>query len=323
MPAFITHYLYGVDLYKNLSSTSLKQIIHTHIGAYRLGLQGPDIFFYNPLCMIQQKERNIGSQMHETNVSCFFRNYLRIMKTLTPDASETALAYFCGLIAHNTLDSYIHPYVYYRAGFHPDSKIAGKYYFGMHQEIETCMDFLLLHREKNMPPSQFHTSKIVHLPPSQLRLLSYVLSHTLKKTYPDMNYVGTSFLGIHLAFFSIKAATTVLHSNHGRRKKFLHGLENRLLGYHLVATNINWDGMTDRYDAMNHSRKLWKNPWNPDVVSTQTVEELYEQAKERYLSIIPLLEDFYQCTRHEIRTKEKPLLKELGNFSYHSGFPCK
>ena len=43
---------------------------------YQLGLQGPDIFFYNLPILRHRDYRNVGTHMHESHVNLFFRNYL-------------------------------------------------------------------------------------------------------------------------------------------------------------------------------------------------------------------------------------------------------
>ena len=46
MPGFTTHYLFGVDACRRLTSTSMHNMIRRDHSAYALGLQGPDLFFY-------------------------------------------------------------------------------------------------------------------------------------------------------------------------------------------------------------------------------------------------------------------------------------
>ena len=47
MPGFTTHYLLGIKTYKDIPENKLKSIISKHQWLYLLGLQGPDMFFYN------------------------------------------------------------------------------------------------------------------------------------------------------------------------------------------------------------------------------------------------------------------------------------
>ena len=46
MPGFVTHYLFGLDAYRQIHSESIRQNLHKNHSAFALGLQGPDIFFF-------------------------------------------------------------------------------------------------------------------------------------------------------------------------------------------------------------------------------------------------------------------------------------
>ena len=47
MPGFATHDLLGREVYRALQDPSLRCCIRRHTASYRLGLQGPDLFYYN------------------------------------------------------------------------------------------------------------------------------------------------------------------------------------------------------------------------------------------------------------------------------------
>ena len=48
MPSLATHFLFGQDVFKE-TDNSIERTIKKSFGAFRLGLQGPDIFFYDQL----------------------------------------------------------------------------------------------------------------------------------------------------------------------------------------------------------------------------------------------------------------------------------
>lgn len=52
MPGYVTHYIFGREVYHNLKNNSLKKNLYYNRAAYGLGLQGPDIFFiiFLPMC---------------------------------------------------------------------------------------------------------------------------------------------------------------------------------------------------------------------------------------------------------------------------------
>ena len=73
MPGFTTHYIIGMKAYNDLKNNQLKHIIAKYRWLYQLGVQGPDIFFYNIPILRHRDYRNVGSYMHEAHVGDFFR----------------------------------------------------------------------------------------------------------------------------------------------------------------------------------------------------------------------------------------------------------
>ena len=73
MPGFTTHYILGMKAYNNMPSGQLKFVIAKYRWLYQLGLQGPDMFFYNLPILRHRDYRNVGSYMHEHHVNQFFR----------------------------------------------------------------------------------------------------------------------------------------------------------------------------------------------------------------------------------------------------------
>ena len=67
MPGFTTHYLLGVKAYNDLPNNQLRRIISKYRWLYQLGLQGPDMFFYNIPILRHRDYRNVGSYMHENH----------------------------------------------------------------------------------------------------------------------------------------------------------------------------------------------------------------------------------------------------------------
>ena len=73
MPGFTTHYVLGMKAYNDMPQNNLKFIIAKYRWLYQLGLQGPDMFFYNLPILRHRDHRNVGSHMHEHHVNDFFR----------------------------------------------------------------------------------------------------------------------------------------------------------------------------------------------------------------------------------------------------------
>ena len=86
MPGFTTHYLFGVDACRRLTSTSMHNMIRRDHSAYALGLQGPDLFFYSlPSYLMHRK--NIGDLAHRKDTGQFFANLLQSRKLFAGNQS--------------------------------------------------------------------------------------------------------------------------------------------------------------------------------------------------------------------------------------------
>lgn len=60
------------------------------------------------------------------------------------EAVEVGLSYLMGLLAHYTLDTSLHPYVYARTGYDPADPYAPKATMGIHFRLEAAIDANLI-----------------------------------------------------------------------------------------------------------------------------------------------------------------------------------
>ena len=117
MPGFTTHYILGVKAYGKLESSVLKYIISKYRWLYQLGLQGPDMFFYNIPILRHRDYRNVGSYMHESHVNDFFTNALYEIQSMeSKQKQQQAISYIAGFLCHYVGDYICHPYIYARIG---------------------------------------------------------------------------------------------------------------------------------------------------------------------------------------------------------------
>ena len=64
MPGFTTHYLFGITSYKTLNHSGFKRNLKKNHAAFSLGLQGPDIFFYDVPAYLIYRSNIIASTAH-------------------------------------------------------------------------------------------------------------------------------------------------------------------------------------------------------------------------------------------------------------------
>lgn len=143
MPGFVTHYIFGVNAYKQIDNSDIHNIIYRNRQAYSLGLQGPDLFYYFMPASLGFKP-NIANIIHKKKTNEFFRQLIASVSSLTRHQDyETAFAYIEGFMGHYLLDTAMHPYVYSRVGTSISNRTLGE-----HFAIETDIDREVLWKYK-------------------------------------------------------------------------------------------------------------------------------------------------------------------------------
>ena len=182
MPGFTTHYILGMKAYNDLPQSYLKFVITKYRWLYQLGLQGPDMFFYNFPILRYRDHRNVGSYMHEHHVNDFFRcAFDRLSRIQSKQQKEEGMAFLCGFICHYVGDSICHPYVYGRIGY--DIQNPGGYYHGLHAKLENDIDALLLKKYKKKKPSQFNQAATICLNGMETQFISSFLSACINDAF--------------------------------------------------------------------------------------------------------------------------------------------
>lgn len=317
MPGFTTHYLFGLNTYRQLDNRSLKRIIHENRTAYSLGLQGPDVFFYF-LPSYTLHPVNIGAVAHTDNTGEFLRHLINSRKLFkTAKEQKIAEAYIAGFLGHYTLDTHCHPYVYWKTDF----KEKNSRYHGCHMSLETDIDTELLQFYKHLLPSAFRQDATIRLTRLQFRTIAAILYYVYKKTYPEL---GILYPTMCAAIRSMQIGLKFLHDPSGRKKTIGGKLETLILGYPLLTTLIASDTLTVHIDPLNILHQPWENPWDNSRIFTDSFFDLMDNAQESYLEILADLTRLYQEPLHTPgeQKRTKSLLNKLGSSSYHSGLDC-
>lgn len=107
MPALYAHKRFGDKVVAQLSG-EVQEIIKKYPLQFRIGLQGPDpFFFYRPI--IKTHVIALANKMHEENADVFFKKARKVVRQKGMNSRE--YAFILGFICHFALDSECHPYV--------------------------------------------------------------------------------------------------------------------------------------------------------------------------------------------------------------------
>lgn len=317
MPGFTTHYLFGVDACRRLTSTSMHNMIRRDHSAYALGLQGPDLFFYYlPSYLMHRK--NIGDLAHRKDTGQFFGNLLQSRKLFAGKKHSLSIAdaYICGFMGHYTLDCTIHPYVYAFTGYNAQTPPSNTEYFGQHAYFETELDSELLYEKKHLYPSQFHQNATIRLTTLQRKVIVQMLCYAYRNTYPEISVSEFSLSG---APFWMKLGTHLLNDPSGQKKVLSRLIEKIFLGRAFLSPMVASDYYRFIQDPMNLKHHTWIHPWTKKS-STASFPELYDQAEKIYHK---RLVDYAHLQHSGFPQKETArFLSAYGNLSFLSGLPC-
>lgn len=322
LPGFTTHYLFGVKAYNDLPNTYLKHVISKYRWLYQLGLQGPDIFFYNLPILRHRDYRNVGSHMHESHVNLFFRNYLEeLSKISSRQQREQAASYFAGYLCHYIADSICHPYVYGRIQFETEGKDSR--FHGLHAELENDIDALLLRKFKHKKPSEFNQAATICLNGQEIQFISSLLSRCINNTYYPIteynNFQVTEGM-VCRSIYAIRFGGRILSDPAGHKRNTIRFFESIFLKHPIASKKLVTDETPKGVrKTLNMDHEVWINPWNKSMASAASFLDLYKQTLKKcniiYYHLNVLLVS--EIPLHD--QNWEPFLGELGNYSYHSG----
>lgn len=322
LPGFTTHYLFGVKAFNDLPNNYLKHVISKYRWLYQLGLQGPDIFFYNIPILRHRDYRNVGSHMHEYHVNAFFHNYLVRLKDISSkQQKEQALSYFAGFLCHYAADSICHPFVYGRIQYQTDGK--GSQFHGLHAELENDIDALLLRKFKRKKPSEFNQAATICLNGQEIQFISRFMSKCINDTYyqiSEKNIFQVTDGMVSRSIYAIRFGGRLLSDPAGKKRDVLKVMETMLFRQPIASKKVVTDAApTQVRKTLNLDHEIWSNPWNKGLASSASFLDLYRQTLQKCHLVYYLLNVLFTC-EEELRERNfHLLLGELGNYSYHSG----
>ena len=296
MPGYDTHYIVGIHGYRKLTDTMVKKYITSHKAPYCLGLFGPDTFFYYAT-EIMAARKNIGSIMHTSNISEFFKHMLTYIELHRGETRETAISYLAGFFSHYTVDCICHPYVYWCTDYlHKEKNYLEKHFY-----FESAIDYLMLKNYKNTTPYMFKDNVSYELSDDEMAIICDMLYFSIRSTYHDSRITRS---GIKMAILSLK-----------KEERVIRIASSRFFNFIPHSKDYTFD------DPLNLGHKPWKNPWNIKKISTDSVPAMLNKATDRFYNIILLFEKFLQSNT-DSSSSFNTLIKFIGNRSYHSGLDC-
>lgn len=314
MPGLITNYLFGEQAYQTLSSGYLKETINKNTNAYRMGLQGPDIFYYYLSPYMRRRKNNICNILHEKHTGIFIDNMLEYVDFLETEEREICLSYIAGFLCHYALDIHTHPYLHYRMKadleLHPELHRDAFYY----RRLETLMDSLLLKRMNHMEPSQLNLEALVCVNKKERKSISDCLLYALRTTY----HYRLSRKTLVKVINSVRRTCIFLQTNPQMRRRLTFFFEKRLrMKMNASKTCFIYpEYQGDPKDYLNESNRIWFTAGD-NVPRTESFFQLLSDANIFSNQILEALDDYLAW--HGSREN---LIDAIGSRSYYTGETC-
>lgn len=310
MPAFFSHYRFGVYCYKRMENSDLKRAIHHYPHAFCMGCQGPDLFFYHVLGGLLS-ERNYGSRLHSENTGLFLNQLaLETLQTVEKEERDVKAAYTAGFITHYLLDCHTHGYVYSIVGAKKSKHTTGRH-FGLESDI----DLRLLEKMENKTPKDYRPAQIVALSKLEKEAVSRLLSACVTKTLQGGLLTKKQ---AKQTTNEMRLALRLIEDKHEKKGKAFRFIEKHTMGF-LLATPLLQNNMQyDFVDPCNEKHQKWKNPFGEEE-SEASFFDLMELAEAEFLMIAQAL-DMVVYEKGEMTDAVSRLRRLLGNRSYKSGY---
>ncbi len=294
------------DLYKRFDQAMQSKID----GAYmRLGSQGPDPYFYR-IFKARKKTMHIGERLHEENMNKTLQTMITYVKT---QQTPQNLGFLLGYIAHFTLDTILHPYVYYHVGLYQYNNPKTHPLRGLHLRFERNIDAHFLKQRYNVMP---HKIKLY-----QEALINKPLDQSVKKLLDDtLKNVHNEEAGGKRYEKSLRTMRLVL--KYGIFDRF--GLKKRLYGFvdffqrkrDLYFKDLSFYNYDQSYDYLNLTKTCWHHPIT-NQRCCDDVLTLYKQALKRAFELIKAVYD------HIVHHRPLSVSQLFENRSMNTGLDCK
>ena len=296
MPNSVVHDIFSSKVFDRLSHDIQSKI---NIPVFKHASFGPDIWF--SALYTNRKHKSLVercSYMHKNKCGIFLVSLAGAVNK--QEEPSLLFAYLCGFLCHYYLDYITHPYILYKTGNTFD-----------HVRFELALDCLFIHDVYGCESADFNFSQI--LPD---KALPSGLKDPIDQIYYDV-------FGWTNAFSELSLCTLGLHKFFGRIRDpyglyalFLKTKSSIIQHDIKIQTYHKKDDLSMTADFLNNSHQIWRNPFAPEFISSESFVELMHVALGRCAECIQ------SCYQHIFFSEDRDLLEIIGDKSYESGLEC-
>ncbi len=313
MPDLYTHKYFILDLVQTLGG-DVQALYQEYPGLLLFGAQGPDPFFYYNFLPGKPKKGipHFGAILHEEKTAELLTTMAELLRNSEAKKKKQSRALFYGFLSHFSLDTTLHPYIFYRTGEYREEDPQTHRHRGNHLRYERSVDSLLIQKTLGKPAHQVRLDREVLFMRSLPQEVEDFMEAALYSIYttPGMGKVyGLSYR--HMRTFFRHVAYDPL----GFRKT-LYRILDRTVNRHgsLLYANLSYYKNIEKgIDYFNEAKRPWCHPCDKEEAHEESVHELYALALQRGEDLLKQTEAYL--------LKDGPL-PSYPNLSYSTGRNC-
>lgn len=255
MPNIYAHFHCGQRALE-LTGPEARAAAERYPGAYRVGCQGPDPFFY--ACFFGPWNRHlhrIANRLHTERTDALFA---ALLKEAGDD--PLALSYTLGFLTHYALDCGVHPYVYHVS--------CRRHHVGFEAGMDMALHALWGKRLEEFPPAE-----LLPLRREERRALDGMWARVIQALYGERVRGG-----FYAAVGHMRRVAGLIYDPSGRKRRLVRGMEKLLRRPARLSRMVMAPRPGEAVDCLNLDHRPWSPAWAPEEASTLSVPEMMEKA---------------------------------------------
>lgn len=336
MPNTWAHILFGEEVLADLHGPEVTWA-NQKPNLYRLGCQGPDLFFYYRFWPWLKTNGidNIARMIQNVIGGEFVRTAIRWVKTVQPPTGSTRsqetypqsvdkfgdnlveseqyqslVIYLIGFICHYALDATAHPYIHYKSGVYLKTVPETHKYYGNHQIFEATLDAILLEEKRGWDSTAVPSWQQIDVGPRLPEIVSRFYCqqvNSLLKIEIDTEIMNT-------AYQDMQKGLRLFYDRHGWKRGVLAGLKTVTGGKVNFARYFPLSTRETMVDFLNRRKNRWMHPADASEVYDESFDELWIRGKSRAKDWILAMLAYLHG-----EINEKELDQRIPNLSFATG----
>lgn len=264
-----------------------------NLNAVLAGAEGPDPLFYSFITKKgAQSLPDVASRMHKTRTGAF-------LDELAGNAGSSPLlkSFVYGFLSHYATDTVCHPYIYTKSVADDGSLSNNK-----HCKYEHSVETYVYRRKGNMVGLPKQLEGYARLSGAEKKEIAVLMSKSISAVFPE---TPVSVAEVRKSFRDAVFFSRLLRNCALKKRSLLLSIAKKLPIAGLVDSHLLVNAPVTAFDKpfevsgyrwedmLNKDHKEWRSRWEPDVVRTESFDELFGKSVERSKALMAGTKAFF------------------------------